>query len=217
MSLTNPDETADEVRARLRPFAVVAGAIGLATGPVVGLVLMANGSPESWLGASIFIYVGLSVGTGLFVYYTVKHRNPIGIAAYIVAYVGGLVSVFAFGLAGSPETDEPDTVRNSFVIVGAIYAIALALVIVYFYRRAGQEHTLQHGVDTTATVTAVGVDGMVNYVQHQKITLMFTDKDGNKRYFQIGRTGGGYSVGDTIPMRYDPDHPGERRYLVVGQ
>lgn len=217
MSLTNPDETADKAKAILRPIAVVAGAIGLATGPIIGLVLMANGSPDSWVGGSLFLYVALSVGTGLFVFYTVKHRNPLGIAAYVVAYVGGLVAVFAFGLAGSPDTDNPATVRNSFIIVGAIYVIALVLVIIYFYHRAGQEHTLQHGVDTRATVTAVGVDGMVNYVQHQRITLVFTDQEGNKRYFRIGRTGGGYSVGDTLPLRYDPEHPGEKRYFVVGQ
>ena len=217
MSLTNPDETAENVKALLRPFIVIAVIIGIGIGPAIGLWLAANGSPDSLVGAAIFIYVAVSVAAGLFCYYTIKHRNALAIAAYIVAYVAGLFSVFAFGAAGSRETDDPTTTRNGFIIVGVIYAVALALVFLYLYHRAGAEHTLQHGVDTTATVTGAGVDGMVNYVQHQKLTLMFTDKQGNKRYFHIGRTGGGYSVGDTIPMRYDPDHPGEKRYFVVGQ
>jgi hypothetical protein len=65
-------------------------------------------------------------------------------------------------------------------------------------------------------VTAAGVDGMVNYVQHQRLTLKFTDDKGVDRWIHVGRTGGGYSVGDTLPLRYNPKFPGRKRAIVVG-
>ena len=59
------------------------------------------------------------------------------------------------------------------------------------------------------------VSGMVNYVQRQRLTLRFTDQEGVERYFRIGKTGGGWSRGDTIPIRYDPTRPWYRRAIIV--
>jgi hypothetical protein len=39
---------------------------------------------------------------------------------------------------------------------------------------------------TTATLTAAGIDGMVNYVQHQRLTLKFTDDKGVDRWVHGG-------------------------------
>jgi hypothetical protein len=70
--------------------------------------------------------------------------------------------------------------------------------------------------DARAARTGAGVDGMVNYVQHQRLALKFTDDKGVDRWFKVGRTGGGYGVGDTLPIRYNPKYPGRKRAIVVG-
>ena len=83
-------------------------------------------------------------------------------------------------------------------------------------RRAAVGVTRSRGVDTMATIESVGVDGMVNYIQHQRMTLSFTDTKGTKRYFRTGITGGFYDIGDKIPIRYDPERPDWKRAIIVG-
>jgi len=80
----------------------------------------------------------------------------------------------------------------------------------YHWRKSTGEH------EARAARTGAVVDGMVNYVQHQRLTLKFTDDKGVDRWFTVGRTGGGYGVGDTLPIRYNSKYPGRKRAIVVG-
>ncbi|HEY4212098.1 MAG TPA: DUF3592 domain-containing protein, partial [Steroidobacteraceae bacterium] len=103
-----------------------------------------------------------------------------------------------------------------FWIVAVPYVGAAVCFVLWMLRRSAVAMTRSRGIDTTATIESIGVDGMVNYVQHQRMTLSFTDNKGTKRYFRTGITGGFYDIGDTIPIRYDPEHPDSKRAIIVG-
>src|SRR6185437_5264630 len=134
-----------------------------------------------------------------------------------VAYVGGLILVMASAATYDPHSaSDVAGLRGTVIVISVVYAVAILLVVLYIDHDINAKQTNANGVDTTATVTAAGVDGMVNYVQHQRLTLKFTDDKGVDRWVKIGRTGGGYSVGDTVPLRYNPKYPGRKRAIVVG-
>jgi hypothetical protein len=214
MSTTDPDARAARVGAVLRPVALVGIAVGVLCGPAIAIFDWSFPKSVEDSPLPFLLFVLISVGAGLLAYYVPGKRSPLAIAAYIVAYVGGLFLVMAsgFGAADSSATD----LRNSLIVVGVIYAVAIFLVVLYIQRDINAKETNANGVSTTATITAAGVDGMVNYVQHQRLTLKFTDDKGVDRWVKIGRTGGGYSVGDTLPLRYNPKYPGRKRAIVVG-
>jgi hypothetical protein len=214
MSTTDPDARAARAGAVLRPIALVGIAVGILCGPIIAIYDW-NFPAAAQTGVVPFlVFLFVSVGAGLLAYYVPGKRSPLAIAAYIVAYVGGLFLVMTSGL----EFNEKNAVdiRNSLIAVSVIYAVAILLVVLYVVRDINAKETNANGVDTTATVTAAGVDGMVNYVQHQRLTLKFTDNKGVERWIHVGRTGGGYSVGDTLPLRYNPKYPGRKRAIVVG-
>ena len=214
MSTTDPDARAARVGAVLRPVALVGIAVGVLCGPAIAIFdwTFLSNAQDSVLPFLLFVFI--SVGAGLLAYYVPGKRSPLAIAAYIVAYVGGLFLVMASGF-GAGDTTATD-LRNSLIVVGVIYAVAIFLIVLYIQRDINAKETNANGVSTTATVTAAGVDGMVNYVQHQRLTLKFTDDKGVDRWVKIGRTGGGYGVGDTLPLRYNPKYPGRKRAIVVG-
>jgi hypothetical protein len=95
------------------------------------------------------------------------------------------------------------------------YAVAALVLVFAGLREAAMRRTRQIGVDTVATVMSAPVTGMVNYVTRQRLTLKFTDQQGVERFFRVGRTGGGYSTGDTVPIRYDPTRPWSKRGILV--
>ena len=152
------------------------------------------------------------MAAGLFGYYVIRPTAWI-LAAYVLAYLGGLFLVMG---SAAPLADTDSIVHGGFFIVAVPYAAALVCVILWGLRHGAVRQTRASGVDTTATVMSAGVDGMINYVQHQRLTLKFVDQDGVTRYFRTGITGGGYSAGDTIPIRYDPARPSSRRSILVG-
>jgi hypothetical protein len=154
------------------------------------------------------------VGTGLLAYYVPGKRSPLAIVAYVFSYAAGLLLVMS---SGTPYivANERD-ILISFALIGALYLVAIILMVKYILRDISAKQTNATGVQTTATVTAASVDGMVNYVQHQRLTLKFTDDKGVDRWIHEGRTGGHYSVGDTLPLRYDPAHPSRKRAIVIG-
>jgi hypothetical protein len=214
MSTTDPDARAARVGAVLRPVALVGIAIGVLCGPVIAIYDW-NFPAAAQNGVGPFlVFLFVSVGAGLLAFYVPGKRSPLAIAAYTVAYVGGLFLVMTSGLEWNDQ--NAIDIRNSLIAVVVIYAVAIFLVVLYIQRDINAKETNANGVSTTATVTAAGVDGMVNYVQHQRLTLKFTDDKGVDRWVKIGRTGGGYGVGDTLPLRYNPKYPGRKRAIVVG-
>jgi hypothetical protein len=213
MSTTDPDARAARVGAVLRPVALVGIAIGVLCAPAIAIYDWSFPVAQTDVGPFL-IFLFVSVGAGLLAIYVPGKRSPLAIAAYIVAYGGGLFLVLTSGL--SLNTENAADIRNSLIVDAVIYAVAILLVVLYVMRDISAKDTNANGVDTTATVTAAGVDGMVNYVQHQRLTLKFTDNAGVDRWIHVGRTGGGYSVGDTLPLRYNPKFPGRKRAIVVG-
>jgi hypothetical protein len=217
MSTTDPDARAARVGAILRPVALVGIAVGVLCGPVIAAIDFAFPSFGGTFVGPFMIFIVVSVGAGLLAYYVPGKRSPLAIAAYIVAYLGGLILVMASAAGFNPNSaSDVAGLRGTLIVVGVIYAVAILLVVLYIQRDINAKETNAHGVDTTATITAAGVDGMVNYVQHQRLTLKFTDDKGVERWVKIGRTGGGYGVGDTLPLRYNPKYPGRKRAIVVG-
>ena len=209
MSTTNPDDIAKTIRHRLIPLGVPIAIIGVLSAPVLYAVNYAGGGDQLWV---VGAYVVISVAAGLFGYY-VNRPTAWVLAAYIIAYVGGLFLVLA---SGDPLDDPYSIIHQGFWIVAVPYAAAVVCMVLWVLRRAAVATTRARGVDTRATIESIGVDGMVNYIQHQRMTLSFTDTKGTKRYFRTGITGGFYNIGDTIPIRYDPEHPESKRSIIVG-
>jgi hypothetical protein len=212
MSTVNPDERARRIGLLLKPLAFGLLILSIASAPLIAVVQWTIGLPESVLEGCFMGYVLLCVGAGSLALFVPSKRPPLLIAAYIVVYLAGLFLVMR---SGNPLLgDEPAWV--SVLLIGVPYVVAGVLVYLWVMREAAVRVTADTGVDTTATVLSAAIDGMVNYVQHQRLTLEFTDDQGVKRYVRIGRTGGGYSAGDTLPLRYDPTRPWSKRSIVVG-
>jgi hypothetical protein len=212
MSTINPDERARVLGTALKPIAFGLLYVSIAMPLVVAFLAWTVGIDENTMVGVFMVYVILCVVAGIAVAFVPAPRYGRLIAAYIFVYLGGLFLVMR---AGQP-LENADPVLVSVLLIGIPYAIAVVLVGLHVRERTAAAVTATRGVDTTATVLSASVDGMVNYVQHQRLTLEFTDNRGVKRYLRIGRTGGGYSKGDELPLRYDPDRPEYRPAIVVG-
>lgn len=212
MSTVNPDERARRVGMVLKPFAFGLLALSVVMPPVVAFLSWTTGIGAEAMAGVFISYVLLCVVAGNAVMFVPTARPARLIAAYIFVYLGGLFLVMR---AGQP-LQIADPAWQSVVLIGIPYLIAVVLIVLHVRQRTAAAVTATRGVDTTATVVSASVDGFVNYVQHQRLTLRFTDDRGVERYLRIGRTGGGYSRGDTLPLRYDPERPGYKPAIVVG-
>jgi hypothetical protein len=199
MSLVDPDARNRRVSSFLQPFAWVLAILALASAPVMVSIFIATGIVDSDFVFLFLIYILAAVGFGIFLYYVAAHRNGLGVTAYCFAYVGGMILIFG----GRPFKD---TVIPQGIIPAGIF---------YILHATAAHATLQNGVTTTATVTSAGINGLVNYVQHWRLTLKFTDQQGKERWFHIGRTGLGYEVGQEFQIKYNPNRPGSARGIVV--
>jgi len=209
MSTTNPDDIAKTIRHRLSPATLPIAIIGVLCAPVLAAINANSGRNQLW---TFVAFVAISVGAGLFGYY-VQRPTPWVLAAYIVQYVAGLFLVLSSGVA---LEDPTSVIHQGFGFVAVPYVVAAFCLVMWVLRRSAVAMTRTRGVDTQATIESIGVDGMVNYIQHQRMTLSFTDTQGTKRYFRTGITGGFYDIGDKIPIRYDPEHPDSKRSIIVG-
>jgi hypothetical protein len=214
MSTVDPVARAARIGSVLRPIALVGIVIGVLCGPAIAIVDWAVLNSTQSPPVVFLLDVVIVVGAGLLAYYTPGKRSPLAITAYVFSYAGGLLLVMASATPYIVENERD--ILLSFVLIGALYAVALVLIVKYILRDISAKETNATGVQTTATITAAGIDGMVNYVQHQRLTLKFTDNKGVDRWIHVGRTGGHYQVGDTLPLRYNPDHPERKRAIVVG-
>ena len=209
MSLTDPDARNRRIGSAIRPLAWVLAILALASSPVLLTIAYSIGNPEQPQIVSALVYVLVTVGFGLLLYYTAAHRNGLGITAYCFAYAGG------FALLLESARDNSTGLPQSLPLAAVFYLVALVLFIIYIVHAVSAHQTLSDGVETTATVTSAGVNGMVNYVTHWKLTLKFTDQQGKERWFHIGRTGYGYGVGQQFTIKYNPKKPGSRLGIVV--
>jgi hypothetical protein len=211
MSTIDPDARGRAIGARLLFLALPACIVGVASGPVIALLYWAAGTPVDFAAAAILGYVLISVGAGLLIYYLPNRPGPLALAAYTFGYVGGLFTVMSSG-----AWSDPTTPPASYLLIVGAYAIAIVLAVLQRLRTLAVRNTAARGIDTTGTIQSAGVDGMINYVQHQRLTIKFTDNKGVDRWIRVGKTGGGYSRGDTIAVRYDPERPWSKRSIVVG-
>lgn len=206
MSTINPDERSRRIGTAARPAVFVLAVLVQFLAPVMALL--------TWLGLAqpdpglILVYVLAWVLIGLAAMWVPSGRSPYVLAAFILSYVAGLFLVIQL-------STPSETGLFGILVIGGGYVVAIYVLALYFLRRAAISRTREIGVDTTATVISAPVSGMVNYVQRQRLTLRFTDQQGVERYLRVGRTGGGWSAGDTIPIRYDPTRPGYKRGIIV--
>jgi peptidoglycan/LPS O-acetylase OafA/YrhL len=209
MSLTDPDARSKR-RASLRlPLVWALAILGQASSPIL-VAIVDSSNPANVNFELVFLtYLALSVGSGIWLYHTTPHRNPVGLAAFVFSYLGGLVLLL--GAAVNKQTGLPAGLPPALIA----YGIAVVLIIIFIVHTRIAHATIADGVTTTATVTAAGINGMVNYVQHWKLTLKFTDSQGTDRWFHIGRTGQSYSVGQQFQIKYNPKNPGSRLGIVV--
>jgi len=208
MSTINPDERSRRIGLAARPV-VFALAIALQFfAPVMALL--------TWLGIAapdpglIMVYVFAWVVIGCAALWVPSERSPYLLAAFILAYVAGLFAVIGL----STPTDDTFFVF-AILFIAVPYAAAAVVVVLYLLRESAMRRTREVGVDTTATVIGTSVTGMVNYVTRQRLTLKFSDQQGVERFLRVGRTGGGWSTGDTVPIRYDPSRPWDKRGIIV--
>ena len=209
MSTINPDERVRSAALRIRPVALTLAVVVQFLAPVMALLtFLGLAHPDPGL---ILVYVFAWTLIGLAALWVPSNRSPYLLAAYVLSYVAGLFVVIVLSTpSGEGGWDVATT-----VLILAPYAVAVLVVVLYLLREAAMRRTREVGVDTTATVISAGVTGMVNYVQRQRLTLKFTDQQGVDRYLRVGRTGGGWSAGDTMPIRYDPTRPGYKRGIIV--
>jgi hypothetical protein len=206
MSTTNPDEREGKFGLKIKPYVFAAAVLVQFLGPALA-VLSVTGVIFRDPGL-IMIYVGIWVIIGLAAMYVPSKRSTYILAAMTIAYLAGLFLIIQVG--------TPEGMGLIGILVPLVgYAAAALIVVFYFLREAAIKRTEEIGVDTMATVVSAPVTGMVNYVTRQRLTLKFTDQQGVERFFRVGRTGGGYSTGDTIPIRYDPTRPGSKRSILV--
>lgn len=206
MSTTNPDEREGRLGMRIRPAVFAAAVLVQFLAPALTLAAwLGLIAPDGWL---IAIYVLVWVAVGLATLWVPSSRNTYLLAAFMLAYVGGLFVVIQLVQPGQLG------LLNILFIV-APYVVAALLLVLYARREAAMRRTRETGVDTVATVVSAPITGMVNYVPRQRLTLRFTDQQGVDRYLRVGRTGGGYSPGDTLPIRYDPSRPWAKRGIIV--
>jgi hypothetical protein len=208
MSTINPDEREGRIAAMLRPVVIVAVILVQFLAPVLFLLWLAGMLPAD--AGFILVYVLAWVAIGLAALFALPgSRSPYLLAAYILAYVGGLFAVIAISAPA-----EGFDGFNLIMILGPYVAAAIVMVL-YRLRESAMRRTREIGVDTMAMVISAPVSGMVNYVTRQRLTLRFTDQQGVERFVRVGRTGGGYSAGDTVPIRYDPTRPWSKRGILV--
>ena len=206
MSTVNPDERDRSVLTRIRPAAMVGAVLVQFFAPGLALLVWLGILPPDF--GYILLYVLVWCVIGLAAMFVPTRRSPYIMAAFLLAYIGGLFWVI--GIADPTEWDA-----FTLFVAPATYAVAILLVVLYFVRESAIRRTLAIGVDTTATVMSAPVSGMVNYVTRQRLTLKFTDQQGVERFIRVGRTGGGYAPGDTVPIRYDPTRPWSKRGIIV--
>jgi hypothetical protein len=206
MSTTNPDERERSVAQRIRPVVFVAAILVQFLAPA--LVLLAVAGPIPRDPGLILLYVGIWVPVALVAMFVAVNRSTYLLAAMGLSYVAGLFLVIG--------ASTPAGMGGLDILVPVVgYAVAALVLVFFVLREAAMRRTRQIGVDTVATVISAPVTGMVNYVTRQRLTLRFTDQQGVERFFRVGRTGGGYSTGDTIPIRYDPTRPWSKRGILV--
>lgn len=207
MSTANPDERERRVALAVRPWALGAAILIQFLAPALWLldavaVLVAD-------PGFIILYVLPWCVVGIAALMVPSSRSTYLVAAFILAYIGGLFLVMQIS-----GTGDQLGLFGVFAIA-ATYAVAAVLVVLYFVRQSAMRRTAEIGVDAVATVVSAPVSGRVNYVTRQRLTLKFTDQQGAERFLRVGKTGGGWSAGDTIPIRYDPTRPGYRRGIIV--
>jgi hypothetical protein len=206
MSTTNPDERERSVAQRIRPVVFVAAILVQFLAPALVLLAVAGLIPRD--PGLILLYVGIWVPVALVAMFVAVNRSTYLLAAMGLSYVAGLFLVIA--------ASTPGDMGGLGILVPVVgYAVAALVLVLFVLREAAMRRTRQIGVDTLATVISAPVTGMVNYVTRQRLTLRFTDQQGVERFFRVGRTGGGYSTGDTIPIRYDPSRPWSKRGILV--
>jgi hypothetical protein len=212
VSLRDPDELGRRVGTRVKPFAIVLCTIALVSGPVLAGFHWATGSADAATILYIFGYDILATGAGLLALAVPGHRTPTGVLAYIAAGTAGMILV----LGSSVSIEYRDTLLDTVVVALAVYVIAAVFAVLFLLRDAAVKTTRQRGTQTTGTVTRAVVDGMTNYVQRQRLTVKFTDGQGNERYVKTSKLGGAWSAGDTLQVDYDPQRPGSKRSIIVG-
>lgn len=206
MSTTNPDERERGIALRIRPVVLVAAILVQFLAPA--LVLLALGGLIPRDPGLIILHVGIWVPVALAALMVSINRSPYLLAAMGLSYMAGLFLVIDVSTPGGMSV-----LGVLFPVVG--YAAAVLVLVFFGLREAAMQRTRQIGVDTVATVMSAPVTGRVNYVARQRLTLRFVDQQGVERFFRVGRTGGGYSTGDTIPIRYDPSRPWSTRAILV--
>ena len=207
MSTVNPDERSRRIAALLRP-GIFVGAILVQFIAPVSVLLWAVGVFEPDPGIiMVYVFVWVVFGVGAMI--AGSTRSPYVIGAFSLAYIGGLFAVIAI------STPNQGFGAFNLVAIFGTYIAAAIMMVLWAMRGSAMRRTREIGVDTTATVISAAVTGMVNYVTRQRLTLKFTDQQGVERFLRVGRTGGGWKQGDTIPIRYDPTRPGYRRGILV--
>ena len=140
MSTINPDERERRIAATARPVVRAAAILVQLLGPVLALLWLLGILPPH--GGYILLYVLLWVAVGLAAMFALPgSRNPYLIAAFMLAYVGGLFLTILM-------IDAPDESHDTFSLLGAAVPYAVGTVIFVLYR-------LRESAITRITIAAI--------------------------------------------------------------
>jgi len=104
------------------------------------------------------------------------------------------------------------------LIIGATTFVSPVLLDRYRKNKARSDaHIRGVGVRTLATVTEVHQFSRGDSYLRYRVTLQFTDQQGNQRWLVRNAAPGSRPIdkGESIPLHYDPGNPSRRRSLVV--
>jgi len=227
MSLNNPDRRPWGTARGARITTMSAWAIVAVTALVTAFlwVQMLQRGETSSPAAIVFFNVSVFSGIGaLFIdLWLAQRRGDPGDAAGLPRLPGawftgaGIGTVLAAVLGGGRDVVVPLLWGLLMLIVGAVVFFSPVMLERYRERRARRHAGVRaEGVHTKAVVTRVTVFYR-EHIRHQRVTMRFTDQNGDQRWFTQTAAAGSSTIeeGQSLSLHYDRANPSRKRSLVV--
>lgn len=213
MSTTDPDaRDRTAVRRVLWAVTIALGAIGLLAAPVLTSIPALR--ELSWFGYLLWPDLAVLAVAGYLGQRLPGRRGGLAVTGFVLAGAGGVLLFLG--------VDAEQSIFRSpwlaYVFLGlAIVAYALAVIVTIdsLVRDFDRKETLTHGVAVTGVITSDVPSGIRQLHERHRLTVKFTDAAGTDRWTHATRIGGDYAVGRPIAVRYDPEHPGRNRAVLV--
>ncbi|MES2171100.1 MAG: DUF3592 domain-containing protein [Actinomycetota bacterium] len=213
MSTTDPDvRDRSAGRRALWALTIVIGVVGLLAAPVLTAVPVFR--DFGWFGYLVWPYLALVAAAGYLAQSLPGTRTRLAAVAYVLAVIGGVL--LFLGVDAEQALYTSPVLPFLFLGLAVVaYVLAIIATVDFFIRDFDRRETLEHGVTATGTITADVLSGIQHVHERHRLTVKFTDATGVDRWTHATRIGGDYALGDPIQVRYDPQHPGRNRAVLI--